>query len=92
MTYKSKIKLTLALRKCKFDIINHQKGIILKTLCMKKFAVLLWTCIALSGCTTTPKVDFQAEKDVIQNNEDQWTVALQTRDAEKIVGSTQPRQ
>jgi len=53
---------------------------------MKKFAVLLWTCISLSGCTTTPKVDFKAEKDVIQNNEDQWTVALQTKDAEKIAG------
>jgi ketosteroid isomerase-like protein len=52
---------------------------------MKKFPVILWTCIALSGCTTTPKVDFQAEKDLIQNNEDLWTVALQKGDAEKIV-------
>jgi len=53
---------------------------------MKKIAMFFWTCIAISGCTTTPKVDFQAEKDLIQNNEDQWTVALQTKDAEKIVG------
>jgi len=53
---------------------------------MKKIAVFFWTCIALSACTTTPKVDIQAEKDLIQNYEDQWTVALQSGDAEKIVG------
>jgi len=52
---------------------------------MKKIAVLFYTCIILIGCNSTPKVDFQAEKDLIQNNEDEWTVALQTRDAEKIV-------
>jgi len=51
---------------------------------MKKAALLFWTCITLSGCTTTPEADIQAEKDVIQNNEDQWTVALQSKDAGKI--------
>jgi ketosteroid isomerase-like protein len=52
---------------------------------MKKIALFFCACFALFGCNTTPKVDIQSEKDVIQNNEDQWTVALQTRDAEKIV-------
>jgi ketosteroid isomerase-like protein len=52
---------------------------------MKKIALLFCACIALIGCNTAPKVDIQAEKDAIQNNEDQWTIALQTRDVEKIV-------
>ena len=53
---------------------------------MKKITLLFWTSIILTGCTTAPKVDIQAQKDLIQNNEDQWTVALQAKDAEKIVG------
>lgn len=53
---------------------------------MKKITLFFCACIALFGCNTTPAVDIQSEKDVIQNNEDQWTVALQTRDAEKILG------
>jgi ketosteroid isomerase-like protein len=52
---------------------------------MKKIALFFCACIALIGCNTEPKVDIQAEKDAIQNNEDQWTVALQTSDVEKIV-------
>jgi len=57
---------------------------------MKKIALFFCACIALTGCNTAPKVDIQAEKDAIQNNEDQWTVALQTGDAEKIVGYYAP--
>jgi len=53
---------------------------------MKKNVLLSCACIALIGCSTSPKVDIQVEKDAIQNNEDQWTVALQAKDAEKIVG------
>lgn len=52
---------------------------------MKKLTLLFWTSIILTGCTTAPKVDIQAQKDLIQNNEDLWTIALQKRDAEKIV-------
>jgi len=52
---------------------------------MKKIALLFCACIALIGCNTAPKVDIQAEKDAIRNLEDQWTVALQTSDADKIM-------
>jgi ketosteroid isomerase-like protein len=53
---------------------------------MKKINTLLCTFIILLGCTSTPKVDIQAESDSIRNLEDQWSVALQTSDAEKIIG------
>jgi uncharacterized protein (TIGR02246 family) len=52
---------------------------------MKKNAVLFSACIILMGCTSTPKVNIQAEKDAIQSMEDQWVIALQTGDAEKIL-------
>jgi len=52
---------------------------------MKKITVFFCTCIVLMGCTSTPKVDIQAEKDAIQSMEDQWIVALQTNDTEKIL-------
>jgi ketosteroid isomerase-like protein len=52
---------------------------------MKKIALLFCACIALTGCNTASKVDSQAEKDAIQNFEDQWTIALQISDVEKIV-------
>ncbi len=58
---------------------------------MKKTAVLfLCMCMGLLGCTSTPKVDIQAETDAIRNLEDQWTVALQTGDAEKIMSFYAP--
>lgn len=57
---------------------------------MKKTVVLLCLCLGLLGCTSTPKVDIQAETDAIRNLEDQWTVALQTGDAEKIVSYFAP--
>lgn len=53
---------------------------------MKKNALLFCAFITLIGCNTGPKVDVQLDKDAIRNNEDQWTVALQTRDVEKIMG------
>ena len=52
---------------------------------MKIITVLFCTCIILLGCSSTPKVDIQAEKNTISNLEDQWTVALQTSNVEKIL-------
>ena len=52
---------------------------------MKKIVVLICMCILLSGCTSTPKVDIQAETDAIRSLEDQWAVALQEKDANKIL-------
>jgi uncharacterized protein (TIGR02246 family) len=53
---------------------------------MKKNAVLLCLCISLIGCTSAPKVDIQAEADAIRNMEDQWNIALQNSEPEKIIG------
>lgn len=53
---------------------------------MKKTALLLCLCISLLGCTPTPKLDIQSETDAIRNLEDQWTVALQNSEPEKILG------
>ena len=52
---------------------------------MKKVTVIFCICILFSGCTSAPKVDIQAEKDAIQSLEDQWSAALQAKDAEKIL-------
>jgi len=52
---------------------------------MKKPALLFLTCIILSGCTSTPNVDIQAEKDIIRNLEDQWAVAFRATDTEKLL-------
>jgi len=52
---------------------------------MRKLAVLLFVCISLIGCNTAPKVDILAETDAIRILEDQWTAALQSSDAEKII-------
>ena len=57
---------------------------------MKKIALFFCTCIILLGCTSTPKVDIQAESDSIRNLEDQWNVALQTGDAAKILSFYAP--
>lgn len=57
---------------------------------MKNIAVLLCFCLGLLGCTSTPRVDIQAETNAIRNLEDQWTVALQTGDAEKIMSFHAP--
>jgi len=53
---------------------------------MKKITVLFYTCIILIGCTRTPKVDIIAEANAIRDLEDQWTVALQNGDTDKIIG------
>jgi ketosteroid isomerase-like protein len=52
---------------------------------MKKIAEIICTCIILIGCTSTPKVDIQGETDAIRSLENQWTIALQTSDVDKIV-------
>jgi len=57
---------------------------------MKKIAALFCVSIILMGCTSTPKVDIQAETDAVRNLEDQWTVALQTGDVEKILSFHAP--
>jgi uncharacterized protein (TIGR02246 family) len=57
---------------------------------MKKITVLFCACIVFFGCTSTPKVDVQAETDAIRNLEDQWSVALQTSNAEKILSFYAP--
>lgn len=57
---------------------------------MKKIAVLFCTCIILIGCTRTPKVDTLAEAEAIRNLENQWTVALQNKDIDKILSLSSP--
>ena len=52
---------------------------------MKKITVILWTCILLSGCTSKPQVDIAKEADTIRNLENQWTVAIQNKDVDKIL-------
>jgi len=52
---------------------------------MKKIVVLFCTCIILIECTRAPKVDTLAEANAIRNLEDQWTVALQKSDTDKII-------
>ena len=52
---------------------------------MKKIAILFCACIILIGCTRAPKVDTLAEANAIRNLEDQWTVALQKSDTDKII-------
>jgi ketosteroid isomerase-like protein len=52
---------------------------------MKKITVLFCACIILIGCTRAPKVDTLAEANAIRNLEDQWTVALQKSDTDKII-------
>ncbi len=52
---------------------------------MKKIVVLFCICIALIGCTRNPKVDTVAEAEAIRSIENQWTVALQNKDIDKIL-------
>jgi ketosteroid isomerase-like protein len=52
---------------------------------MKKIVLFFCTCITLIGCTSTPKVDIVAEAEVIRNLEEQWNVALQNKDVDKIM-------
>jgi uncharacterized protein (TIGR02246 family) len=57
---------------------------------MKKIALLFCVFIILSGCTSTPKVDIQAESNAIRNLEDQWTAAFITKNADKIMSLYAP--
>ena len=57
---------------------------------MKKIIVLFCTCIILIGCTSTPTVDPVAEAEAIRNIENQWTVALQNKDTDKIMSIYSP--
>lgn len=52
---------------------------------MKKIMFYFITCILIAGCTSTPKVDLVAEAEAIRNLEEQWTVAFQSEDLEKIM-------
>jgi len=52
---------------------------------MKNIIILICTCIALSGCTSTPKTDSDAGAQAIRNLEDQWSVALREKDVDKII-------
>jgi ketosteroid isomerase-like protein len=44
----------------------------------------------LIGCTSTPKVDTIAEAEAIRNIENQWTVAPQNKDTDKIMSIYSP--
>src|SRR4030042_5396005 len=57
---------------------------------MKKSTLLFWTCIILIGCNSTPKVDTVAEAEAIRNIENQWTVALQNKDIDKVMSLYSP--
>jgi ketosteroid isomerase-like protein len=52
---------------------------------MKKITALFCTSIIFIGCNRSPVVDTLAEAKAIRNLEDQWTVALQKSDADKII-------
>ena len=57
---------------------------------MKKITLLFWTCIILIGCNSTPKVDLVAEAEAIRNIENQWLLALQNKDTDKVVSLYSP--
>lgn len=52
---------------------------------MRKVVAFFCTSILLIGCTSTPKVDTVAEAEAVRNIENQWTVALQNKDTEKVL-------
>jgi uncharacterized protein (TIGR02246 family) len=57
---------------------------------MKNICVLLCACVVLIGCTRTPKVDTVAEAEAIRNIENQWLVALQNKDVDKVLSIYSP--
>ena len=57
---------------------------------MKKIGVLFCTCIVLIGCTRNPKVDIKTEANAIRAIENQWTIALQNKDVNKVMGVYSP--
>jgi hypothetical protein len=50
----------------------------------KKFVWLFCACVIFSGCNRAPKVNTAAEVKAILETCDQWIVAIQTKDVEKI--------
>lgn len=57
---------------------------------MKIIILLSFVCIAIVGCNSTPKVDTSAEAEAIRNIENQWTVALQNKDIDKVLSLYSP--
>ena len=57
---------------------------------MKKITAFFCACIILIGCNSTPKVDTVAEVEAIRNIENQWTVALQNKDIDKVMSLYSP--
>ena len=57
-----------------------------------RFFLTLLACafIFLIGCTQTPPVDTRADADAIRNIENQWTVALQNKDIDKVMSLYSP--
>jgi ketosteroid isomerase-like protein len=52
---------------------------------MKKIVVLFCVFIAFIECTRNPKVDTVAEAEAIRSIENQWTIAFQNKDIDKIL-------
>ena len=52
---------------------------------MEKLALLFCAFIILFGCTSSPKVDTAAEANAIRDIENQWIIADQTKDGDKIL-------
>lgn len=52
--------------------------------------MLLFAFGILTGCNRTPVVDILAEAEVINNIEDRWTVAIKTKDIDKILSIFAP--
>ena len=57
---------------------------------MKKITAFFCTCIILIGCNSTPKVDIVAEAEAIRYIENQWLLALQNKDTDKVVSLYSP--
>jgi len=52
---------------------------------MKNIFVLFCACIALIGCTSTPKVDTITEADTIRNLDSQWAAAIKDKNVENVM-------
>lgn len=51
---------------------------------MKKLALFVPALLMLAGCTPQSKADLTAEEKLLRNLEEQWAVAYQNQDLEKI--------
>lgn len=52
---------------------------------MKKLYLSVPVLLLLAACTPQPKTDLAAEEKVLRNLEEEWAVAYQNHDAEKIL-------